>query len=308
MAKFCPKCGNNLTEGDVFCDKCGERIPTSQKPAAQPVQYTQPQPQYAAAQAQPAVKPAKKGHGALIAIIIIAVVLIAGTVVALFVYPGFLKPKSENTAEPATQATSAEETTVDKTEETTEETTEEKTEKETEEESEEEPEIEFTVEDPSPEDFDWFVNTTSAPTGAQLLTDSADVSGTWKYIVQYYGSSDVSEIGTMDVEADDSSVTVSGKPYQTAVDGEYEDSNGSDFELKGTYDEGAFIASGTYGKLTMTQFYKLGSHKYAIGELINPSGEKRMWALSARKPRQFLLNNVKATRICVYYTNSGFDF
>lgn len=274
MPKFCPKCGSKLTEGAAFCDICGAKLSVQpQKSARQPQPVVQPTRYEPVQSAAPQPAPKKKGHGALAAVIIvIAVLLVAGTVTALFFYPGFLKPKSEKNAEPTTQAETTQATTVEET--TDEETTApEATEEETEEETEESF-SELAVDYPEPEDFGWFINMTSAPTGAEMLTESEDINGEWKYIVEYYGSSSVIENGIMTIEAGDRAVTVTGDPYKVNYDGEYVESDGKDFELNGSFDTGTIMASGTYGKLTMTQFYKLGSHQYAIGELVNPSGEK----------------------------------
>lgn len=92
MPKFCRNCGNQLSDDAVFCSVCGTRLNTI-APPVQPQHSSQipynHQPGtnfYAYGQPQK-----KKGYRWIILIAAVSVVLIAVVIVALFVFPGFLK-------------------------------------------------------------------------------------------------------------------------------------------------------------------------------------------------------------------------
>ena len=300
MGRFCINCGSELTEGSVFCDNCGARVeaePTQaaqqqEQPIAPQPQPIAPQPQPVAPQpqvntqvsyqqpkqsskpAQPSqadVKVKKKSAAPIIIAIVITFVVVAGAAAAVYFF--FLKPADKTAEKPA--ATTAAQTTEAETKKETEAETEKETEAETEEETTV-PEDDFTgdVDDPEPSDFSWTTGITSAPAGAETLTDSDAVSGNWKAYICYTGTSDVQELCKFEILAGDRAVTINVTPCKVNYDGKYKNNNGSSYSLDGSIDSGSITAFGTGGRVDLTTFYKTGSKQYAIGELMNPSGEK----------------------------------
>ena len=314
MGRFCINCGSELAEGSVFCDNCGARVeaePTqATQPQEQPVapqpqpvapqpQPVAPQPQPVAPQPQPVApqpqvntqvsyqqpkqsyKPAqpsqanvtvkKKSAAPIIIAIVITFVVVAGAAAAVYFF--FLKPADKTAEKPA--ATTAAQTTEAETKKETEAETEKETEAETEEETTV-PEDDFTgdVDDPEPSDFSWTTGITSAPTGAEALTDSDAVSGNWKAYICYTGASDVQELCKFEILAGDRAVTINVTPYKVNYDGKYKNNNGNSYSLDGSIDSGSITAFGTGGRVDLTTFYKTGSKQYGLGELVNPSGEK----------------------------------
>lgn len=273
MAKFCKNCGNPIVEGDVFCDNCGTPVNSNNAPQPKPVEpVQQTQPVQPVQNIQPVNNARKKSAVPIILAVVITLVVAAG---AFAVYFFFFKDSGKND-KGKTEPTAATTVTTEATETTTEPETKTETETETETEAEPEPETEpETIGDPDPSDFKWTVGLISAPSGADILTDSEDVSGEWKVYLEY-PTTEVKELATADIMAGDRAVTIEYRPFKIDYDGKgYRKSTDKTYELNGSIDAGTVYASNeTRGTLTINEFYKLGSKYYAIGEMLNPSGEK----------------------------------
>ncbi len=81
---FCPSCGKELEEGSLFCSYCGGRVEENEEPPASPKSSVPP------------VPPGRKMKKPPYTIIAGAVAAVAILVVALFVFPGFLKKDAGN--------------------------------------------------------------------------------------------------------------------------------------------------------------------------------------------------------------------
>ena len=309
MPKFCTKCGNPIEEGDAFCDVCGTPIPqttteTQQAQSAPQPVYQQPVYQQPAAQ-QPAAKPPKSGgaNKVLIAVIIVLAVAVVAVAVWFFVFKGnggasgndpqngttettvseeLTEPETKEETEPETEEETepeTEEETEPETEEETEPTTEEETEPATEEETEPATASTVTVKKPTMDDFTWTIGGggSAVPDGAKKLKKSEAINGEWKAFLDY-ATTGVKELSVVEIMAGDRAVTVEYKPYKIAFKGyKFKKSTDKTYSMDGAFDSGSIqVFNDTRGKLTIKVFYELGAKQYALGEMINPSGEKAL--------------------------------
>ena len=131
MHNYCPKCGNPLDDGAIFCDNCGVKLDaqpqqTQSQPYVQPQQqFPQPERQYAPYQPpyqhnQPALQPPKKKTGLIIGLICggFAFLIAAALVVIFVIIPMLNKPGGDQ--QPTASAVATEQTTEQTTEQMTE--------------------------------------------------------------------------------------------------------------------------------------------------------------------------------------------
>ncbi len=287
MAKFCKNCGNQLIEGDAFCEVCGSPVTST----TEGQNTTQPQPGFVQLNAQyqnntysPQPQPKKNNSTLLIVIIVvIAVVVLAlgGFILYHFLTGGTgNEPKNQIESQANTHSTYESIPPKHETAESDYEVSESNYETT---QSDYEPintdnntdsQTPNTLEDPTQEDFGWITGVTSPPFGAEILTESADISGQWKAYLDY-SQVGAQEYAVVNIIADSKTARVEWSIRQIDYDGTGF-RNGPDklYYLDGVFDEGYLNATGEIrGDFTVTSFYKLGSKQYALGTMINPSGD-----------------------------------
>ena len=250
----------------------------------------------------PPPQPVKKSRKGLVIGICSAVFLIAAmTLVALFVFPGFLNqektpPESTTvqTVAPTTKAASPdsaketegakssaktknEETTqaaTDSTVETTAESTEGKRIPSITQGADENKE----PNEPAEEDFSEWLTDGKLPENAAALEES-EIGGTWKAMF-IYNDIGLKELGIVEITYDAGVVKVKIKPRsESNGDAPFVKSEASETELTGVIDDGKLIAKGNSGELKIDRFCKQNDRQYAIGEFVNEDGKKAIVGL-----------------------------
>ena len=286
MSKNCPKCGNPLDEGALFCDNCGIRLgaqpqQTPPRPYAQPQQqYPRQAQQYAPYQPpyqqnQPAPQPPKKKKTGLIiglicggtALLIAAVLVVIFVVMPMLNKPGGNQPPKPQTTvtEQATKqvpelttAMSEEPKTAVPTEAPTEPPTAPPTQAPT------QPKAELPYENSlgsvKPTDFTWISDAKSGMKGSFISRD--DLVGKWKGMFKYDG---IWELVYVTIDTD-STVTV--QPDQINYgDGWESEAGDAPYIFSGGFDIDRVYGSGEYGTLDLYQFLETGGTQYAQGKL-----------------------------------------
>ena len=286
MSKNCPKCGNPLDEGALFCDNCGIRLgaqpqQTPPRPYAQPQQqYPRQAQQYAPYQPpyqqnQPAPQPPKKKKTGLIIGLICGgtALLIAAVLVVIFVVMPMLNKPGGNQP-PKPQTTVTEQATKQVPELTTAMPEEPKTAVPTEAPTEPptapptqaptQPKAELPYENSlgsvKPTDFTWISDAKSGMKGSFISRD--DLVGKWKGMFKYDG---IWELVYVTIDTD-STVTV--QPDQINYgDGWESEAGDAPYIFSGGFDIDRVYGSGEYGTLDLYQFLETGGTQYAQGKL-----------------------------------------
>jgi len=269
MAKFCSECGSRLIEGEAFCNMCGA-------PTAPQAQHISEGPQKVAVQPQPAYRqqggqgtndayalrpePNKKNTALIVLTIVLAVAVLAGGAFELYWFV-LRKPGGEAKDQPSVQTPTS---VIEKSEPPS---------ANTDYDGNNKP-ADAAVNDSTEEDFGWISGVTGPPSGAEILTDPDEVSGRWKAYIDYQNS-DAREYALIDISAEGGRSSIDWRILRIDYDGTGF-RNGPDkvYTLEGNFDEGYISALGEIrGDLTINCFYHYGSNQYALGEIINPSGD-----------------------------------
>lgn len=300
MSKNCPKCGNPLDEGALFCDNCGLRLnaqpqqpprpnvqpqQTHSQPYAQPQQqYPQQSQQYAPYQPpyrqnQSAPQPPKKKKTGLIIGLICGgtALLIAAVLVVIFVVmPMLKKPGGDLPPKPLTTATEhvtkqvpelttampKEPKTAIPTEAPTEPQTAPPTQAPTQPPTQPKAELPYenSLGSVKPTDFTWISDAKSGMKGSFISRD--DLVGKWKGMFKYDG---IWELVYVTIDTD-STVTV--QPDQINYgDGWESEAGDAPYIFSGGFDVDRVYGTGEYGKLDLYQFLETGGTQYAQGKL-----------------------------------------
>ncbi len=150
---------------------------------------------------------------------------------------------------------------------------------------------------PDVDDFLWYTegdygldndkgnNWSMIPDDAVILTDPAELEGTWKSLVVYESAETYETTSyqyfntTLDYDAGDVTVTFDWYNRYYFADDSWEDQqNDSDYVCTGTWTEQG-IATDDATEFTVTLFYTLGGKQYALGAVKTSSGRREQLAL-----------------------------
>ena len=269
---FCEHCGKQIPDGSRFCESCG--APVAARSGGQTPAYTQPTRPVQArpaqnAAAQPAKRKVRLGP-ILLVLALVAVAAFAAPKIKAWLDDGDPVEYRPNQLPPTTNTQTNTQTNTAQPPANTQTNT--------------QPDTPVTTSPYSadqlsrPEDFGWFFEDNPAvngpPSGAVMLTDPAELAGTWKAMLYR------TPTGEWQREYVNLDLRISGSQVQAAQrwagimlsDGQWTDAAGAEGnELSGqVYSNMDLSLEDAYGnEIEVLYFYRLGDVEYGVGAYYN---------------------------------------